>query len=296
MKYSSSTALIKQRRAQRLRLILVLVGLFVVLALVGLLIYGGLNLLKGSGDELKELEGEVIAGEVQTVERMRLLREEIPAPDFAETPCVRMFCDSNDVQLESAMALGLKDPDAVMDLDKSKDLVRIYTNNLYFVDTMTHSKPYLVPDAVLMLWYIGQRFQEVLAEKHHDDESYRFIVTSALRSNQDVSRLRRRNGNASENSCHRYGTTIDITYANFLRSDGELVGEEWLKMALAEALYELRFEGICYVKYEYRQPCFHITLRNTQYEGPLKSTKQLFPDVKYQLLQSKVRKGLKIFS
>lgn len=279
MKYKSSESLTRQIRARRLRLALVLAVVLGVLSLVAV------ALLKGCDGRLPDVVEGVVDDEEMpeggSLSRMRLVRDAIPAPDFTATPYYMLFADSNDIQLESAMACGVKDPDNVGDPGASKELVRIATSELYVVDTMYHSKPYLVPDAALMLWYIGERFQEVLSEEgHQDGHKYLPIVTSALRSTTDVDRLRRSNGNASENSCHRYGTTIDITRSKFLREDGELVIEDWLVGAMARALYELRYEGVCYVKYEIRQPCFHITLRSTNYQGNGKSREEQYPDIR----------------
>lgn len=294
MKYKSSSALTEKYRAQRIRFALVVSAIVLVLLLVAFLVVRGL-MGKGVGAPIEHEgpTGEKI--EYSGTLHNRLKRSEIPNPDFDAVPCYRMFADSNDVQLESAMAKGLKHPERVTDLDACKELVRMRPTKYYALDTMTHSKPYLVPDAMLMLWYIGERFQEVLKDLHHDDYGYLIVVTSALRSNEDVERLRRRNRNASENSCHRYGTTIDITYSKFLRSDGELVNEEWLKMALAKAMYELRYEGICHVKYEYRQPCFHITLNTVDYTGSKASERKNYPDFRYQAAGAKVGKKPKIF-
>lgn len=43
------------------------------------------------------------------------------------------------------------------------------------------------------------------------------IVTSVLRTADDVKRLRRRNGNASANSAHAFGTTFDVSYRRFVK-------------------------------------------------------------------------------
>ena len=92
-------------------------------------------------------------------------------------------------------------------------------------------------------------------------------VTSVLRTRDDVKRLRRRNGNASMNSAHFYGTTFDLSWKRFRKvedPDGrplQDVGADTLKMVLAEVLRDLKREERCYVKYELKQGCFHITSR-----------------------------------
>lgn len=196
----------------------------------------------------------------------RLCREEIPFVNFQNVRYNDFFRDMNDIQLMSAQRWGLTETVSLDDLDKCEQLQRISTTNLYAIDTMHFSRPYLVPAAFMMLQYIGERFSELQAERN-DGHTYRPIVTSALRSDEDVRRLRRRNRNATENSCHCYGTTIDITYTRFMREDGEIEQHPWLTHLLAQVLYELRYEGLCYVRYERRQPCFHITVRNIEYLG-----------------------------
>ena len=96
---------------------------------------------------------------------------------------------------------------------------------------------------------------------------YRIIVTSVLRTDSDVKRLRRGNINATSNSAHRYGTTFDVSWKRFDQvpdPDGrpmQTVGSDTLKMVLAECLRDLKKQGDCYVKYELKQGCFHITAR-----------------------------------
>ena len=95
----------------------------------------------------------------------------------------------------------------------------------------------------------------------------RVIVTSVTRTRQDVKRLRQRNTNASENSCHFYGTTFDLSWRRFEKvedPDGrplQDVSADTLKLVLSEVLRDLRKAERCYVKYELKQGCFHITAR-----------------------------------
>jgi hypothetical protein len=111
----------------------------------------------------------------------------------------------------------------------------------------------LVPQAADLLIEVGRRFQEYTGTES------RFIITSLLRTQEDVKKLKRSNGNASPNSCHQFATTFDITYNRFDRKSG--LGEGRLKEDLARALYDLQAAGFCYVKYESKQACFHVTVR-----------------------------------
>jgi hypothetical protein len=88
------------------------------------------------------------------------------------------------------------------------------------------------------------------------------VVTSVLRTQEDVNKLRQSNGNASANSCHRYGTTFDISWKRFRHPEtGVDHYEEAYKQTLAEVLHGYRTLGTCYIVYERRQACFHITAR-----------------------------------
>lgn len=167
----------------------------------------------------------------------------------------RVFNDRNDTQLIAARRFGIQPVENRAAAERmGKHLVMIRDCRYYKVDPLTHSIPYLVPDAADFLLELGKLFQE------YSGTESRFIITSALRTKSDVHRLRRSgNANATENSCHFYATTIDIAYNRFDRH-----GRTWdgrLKENLAQALYDLRAAGYCYVKYEYRQACFHVTVR-----------------------------------
>lgn len=82
-----------------------------------------------------------------------------------------------------------------------------------------------------------------------------------------MKRLRRRNTNASSNSAHSYGTTFDISWKRFEKVEDEDgrplqdVSADTLKLVLSEVLRDLKQNGECYVKYELKQGCFHITSR-----------------------------------
>mgnify|MGYP000255442637 FL=1 len=92
-------------------------------------------------------------------------------------------------------------------------------------------------------------------------------MTSVLRTQDDVKRLRRRNGNASPNSAHFYGTTFDVSWKRFQKIEDEDgrplqdVSADTLKLVLSEVLRDLRKADKCYIKYELKQGCFHITTR-----------------------------------
>ena len=117
------------------------------------------------------------------------------------------FNDSNDVQLIVAQAIGVppvKSREAAEDL-KAK-LVKLEATDTYVIDSLTYSIPYLIPSAKELLEDIGRAFQDSLSAKGLNP--YKLIVTSVLRTEEDVAKLSKRNVNASENSTHRYGTSF----------------------------------------------------------------------------------------
>lgn len=173
------------------------------------------------------------------------------------------FPDSNAVQLHAARLNGvapMNSRNEVLNSASRHQLSNITSSPYYVIDDLTHSMPYLVPKAQLLLNSIGINFVDSLHSKGM--ALHLPIVTSVLRTNDDIRSLQHGNGNSVTNSCHCYGTTIDITYNRFMPVDGSTPTryDEALKKVLAEVLYDLRAEGRCYVKYERRQACFHLTV------------------------------------
>ena len=124
------------------------------------------------------------------------------------------FPDTNSVQLAAARQWGVTPVANRADAEaRKKELVYIASSPYYHVDRLRQSIPYLVPRAAVLLQDIGQAFFDSLYIK--GVPLHRLIVTSVLRTQEDVSRLRGINGNATENSCHLYGTTFDICYNRY---------------------------------------------------------------------------------
>lgn len=178
----------------------------------------------------------------------------------------RSFNDLNNVQLVAAKKNGIR-PLASRDeaVGLGDRLVEIKECEWYDVDSLTHSIPFLVPKASELLDTLGAVFLDSLDCKGLNPN--KIIVTSVLRTQRDVKRLRRSNSNASSNSCHAYGTTFDVSWKRFRKvedPDGrpmQDVSADTLKLVLSEVLRDLKKDGKCYVKYELRQGCFHITAR-----------------------------------
>ena len=178
----------------------------------------------------------------------------------------RTFGDRNQKQMEIAQAIGISPIASRQEAEKmATQLTHIEENEHYSVDSLTHSIPYLIPGAARLLDTIGQNFLDSLAAKGLNPN--KIIVTSVLRTENDVKRLRRHNYNAVPLSTHSYGTTFDISWKRFDKVEDpygrpmEDVRPDTLKLVLAEVLRDLRQAEKCYVKYEIRQACFHITTR-----------------------------------
>ena len=178
----------------------------------------------------------------------------------------RSFPDLNDKHLEVAKAVGIRPLEDREEAESMKEkLTHITDNEFYVVDSLTHSIPYLVPRASALLDTISSNFLDSLAAKGLNPNQV--IVTSVLRTQSDVKRLRRRNGNASANSAHCFGATFDVSWKRFKKVEDEDgrplqdVGSDTLKLVLSEVLRDLRKAEKCYIKYELKQGCFHITAR-----------------------------------
>lgn len=171
------------------------------------------------------------------------------------------FPDGNDTQLVAANRYGISVTENLAQARKATDmLVYVGANPMFDVDKLSNSIPYLVPRASALLQEIATSFCDSLLIKGMP--LHKIIVTSVLRTREDVERLQRRNSNATTNSCHLYGTTFDICYNRYNAVDpSRQTRNDSLKWVLSEVLDDLRQQGRCFVKYEIRQGCFHITTR-----------------------------------
>ena len=173
----------------------------------------------------------------------------------------KVFNDSNYIHLGVARKYGIT---PIMKLSDAWNLkvpvIRVVPTETYYIDKLTYSLPYLVPRAKKLLDDIAQTWKDSLTARGGGD--YRLKVTSMLRTPATIKKLRRRNTAAVDSSAHQYGTTFDISFVKFVCDNPSTPRTaEDLKNLLAEVLYDLREEGRCYVKYEHKQGCFHITTR-----------------------------------
>ena len=169
------------------------------------------------------------------------------------------FPDLQETQIVAANKWGVKPVKNREDAEaRKKELVYVGESPYYHVDKLNSSIPYLVPRAAMLLQDIGQAFYDSLYMK--GVPLNQLIVTSVLRTKDDVARLQRHNGNATDNSCHLYGTTFDICY-NRYHAIGREVRNDTLKWVLSEVLRDIRQQNRAYIKYEVKQGCFHMTVR-----------------------------------
>ena len=181
-------------------------------------------------------------------------------PHFGNT-----FPDQQDVQIQAANHYGVKPVQNRDEAEHSKGaLVYVGSNPFFYVDKLNNSIPYLVPRASVLLQDIGRAYFDSLQIK--GIPLHKIIVTSILRTKDDVAKLRTKNGNATENSCHLYGTTFDVCYNRYktvqtAKNPRREVRNDSLKWVLSEVLRDFRERGRCLVKYEVNQGCFHITVK-----------------------------------
>ena len=173
----------------------------------------------------------------------------------------KAFNDSNHVHLAEARVIGIEPLAGTRShWQLRRPIVKVTSNADYYIDNLTFSRPYLVPEAEAALREIGRRFRDTIEARGGGD--YRIKVTSLLRTPEAIKRLRRRNRNAVDSSVHQFGTTFDISYAQFIADTDSIPRSvDDLKGVLSEVLKAMREEGKIWVKYERKQPCFHITAR-----------------------------------
>lgn len=137
-------------------------------------------------------------------------------------------------------------------VDKGK-LVKVKQRGYgYRIEHLTHSHPYLVPRANVLLGEIAREFVKQTGQNF-------FVVTSMTRTEADQDRLRGINPNASSNdSSHSFGSAIDISYVRFNHKKG---ANQKLENHLEEILKQFEKSGKIYFVKEKKMKCFHIIFR-----------------------------------
>ncbi|MDE5786293.1 MAG: hypothetical protein K2H98_07155, partial [Duncaniella sp.] len=198
------------------------------------LIVGGCMYMCRRGDKEPPAENEAFAMNEETEEPVEYIDitggnqspdyssplEKMPEPtikmkvNYFGSPA-KAFNDSNHVHLAEARVIGIAPlSDTRSHWQLRRPIVKVTSNADYFIDRLTFSRPYLVPEAEAALREIGRRFRDTIEARGGGD--YRIKVTSLLRTPESVKRLRRRNRNAVDSSVHQFATTFDISYAQFI--------------------------------------------------------------------------------
>ena len=225
--------------------------MLIPVALVIMLFIGGYKLSGSLSSKGADIQQYIDEGEVNhNTDR----REPVRQYD-------RLFNDLNETQLVAAQKNGLKEPITTDQAKTDRRLQLIQPNQYYDVQKLTHSVPYLVPKAAKLLEDMGKAFQDSLFNRGYN-RNHRFTVTSVLRTEETVRQLRKTNVNSTENSCHCYGTTFDISYFTYTTPQvGKAASVDKMRQILYQVVYDMQRQGRCYVKYEKKQTCLHITVR-----------------------------------
>ena len=238
-------------RLESINSIVFMLFMLIPIAIIALLFIGGYKLSGSLSQKGADIQQYIDEGEVNH----NTDRHE-PARQYD-----RLFNDLNDTQLEAALKNGLSSPITKEQAETDRRLVRIEPNRYYDIDKLTHSVPYLVPNAAKLLEDMGRAFQDSLFNRGYN-RNHRFTVTSVLRTEETVRQLRRTNVNSTENSCHCYGTTFDISYFTYSTPEvGKTASVDKMRQILYQVAYDMQRQARCYVKYEKQQTCLHITVR-----------------------------------
>ena len=175
--------------------------------------------------------------------------------------------DPNEIHLIHANRNGIKKPlttveDFYAKIDSLKHnsiLIEVTENKFYQLKSLSHSEPYLIPEAVDMLNEIGFRFQKRLKEKKY--HNYKFRITSLIRTVETQNSLSHFNRNATLHSAHLFGTTVDISYKNFYNTEKDTIESSYEAVqTLTKVLVEMRQECKFLAVREHKQSCFHLTV------------------------------------
>lgn len=171
-----------------------------------------------------------------------------------------LFADYNSTQRPPAIENGIEPIENLHDAYHLRQpLVKIASCEAFFLDSLTHSMPFLVPKAALLLEEIGCAFTDSVCAR--GGSPYQIVVTSCTRSQYTVNKLLKVNQNASERSCHMYGTTFDLSWVRFEPyKNNYRINAEDLKNVLGHVLLDFKNKKRCAVLYENGQCCFHITV------------------------------------
>lgn len=221
---------------------------------------------------------------------------------------LREYLNAEQVATAQEFGVGaVRDSAEIHRLVANDRLVALEDSSEYWVvRDLTHSMPYVTPDAHAMLTELGRRFHARLDSLGLP--AFRFEISSALRTGAMQADLRQGNSNASRTtSSHEFGTTVDVAYNEFsapaelpfdlaisdtlglsdseraaveervrdqaLRSLGDVAHERApaLQAILGEALLAMQGGGHVQPLIERSQPVYHMTVARW-YDGVGEST------------------------
>lgn len=211
-----------------------------------------------SGDVIEDSEADDAPAKESAVQRKEIIYNR------QRLPLRKMFNDLNDEHLAMAKRYGLDAAPKTREDINTRRLVQIKDNDYIKVWDLKYSVPYLTRSAAAELDAISKAFSDSL--RNHKLLPYKIVVSSVLRTEEDVQRLRKSgNPNASANSAHCYGTTFDIAYTRYYRDDEEsqeaFMQPFELTKVLGEVLRDRKAQGKILCKYERNEHCFHITVK-----------------------------------
>ena len=127
-------------------------------------------------------------------------------------------------------------------------------NEMFKIQKLTHSKAFLNETAFTILNEISSKF--------YTETQQQLSISSLTRTLESQKKLTRVNSNAAKGeSSHAYGASFDISYSKYGEKQGRNYANERVLQALLDQMVE---EGKIYYIKERRQPCFHVTVRNTK--------------------------------
>jgi hypothetical protein len=187
---------------------------------------------------------------------IRLVRREVYMNyDSSCSRCSVLFQDEIPVHEKAYQYEGIKPKNDFDDLQKlieNRTLIEIKTSEYYIVEPMGASLPALLPKGITFINKLSREYRALCDQKNI--EYIPFRITSATRTIKSVKALMKDNGNAIENSAHLKGKTIDITYLTSKKHTKQ-------KELFIQTLAKLKDQGLCYVKFEVKMKCLHITCR-----------------------------------
>ncbi|GEM_PF-859919 len=203
----------------------------------------------------------------------------------AERAALRTYRNEEHVEMAQRLGIsGIRSRATLDSLTQRGALVELKSTPYYVVREMEHAAPFVTPSTRNLLELIGIQFQHTLLSQGLPP--YKFVISSATRTEEAQEELQETNINAAEVSSHQFGTTVDLLYSEFVYAPEQdtLPGGFWisrrlmeqriyransnltetkqavLKAVLGRVLRELQREDYLLVIYERRQPVFHITL------------------------------------